>query len=215
MVGVLWKPLRTRIQFQKLWWTVRAMLIAPSPTKRQNKGWQSKSSFVTLISPVIARLSQMGWGVTALTALCGAAINTLRVRDEIWCHRNVWKIAAASFCSTPTCLDVFSRYILHPGLSWCMNAAKQTVKGSFTTCNAVQQFKYARKHEELKPLRRIQLLSSPQMKPCGIQHPVCTCCTQGGHVPFLYYLKQLSGWIIDQNKTGAAAGFVVSQDHWI
>lgn len=69
MAGVSWKPLRTRNQFQQLWWPVRAMLIARSPTDTQNKGWQSKSSFVTLISPVTARLSPTGSGVAALTAL--------------------------------------------------------------------------------------------------------------------------------------------------
>lgn len=153
MVRVLWKPLWTRIQFQKLWWTVRAMLIALSPTDRQNKDWQSQSTFVTLISLVTAHLFQMGFHPLkrhswALTTLCGAAINTLRVQDEIWCNRNV--LTHENCCCiilfSPTCLNLFcSQVHLGSGIScwvwmmmWCMNTAKQTVMGYFTTCNAVQ-----------------------------------------------------------------------------
>lgn len=95
-----------KIQFPELWWTVRAMLIALSPTDRQNKGWQSKSTFVTLISPVTAHLFQMGFlplkcHSWVLTVLCGAAINTATARDEIWCNRSVLSHTAASFHSAP------------------------------------------------------------------------------------------------------------------
>lgn len=172
MVRVLRKPLWTKIQFPKLWWTVRAMLIALSLTNRQNKDWQSKSTFVTLIT---AHLFQMGFHPLkrhswALTTLCGAAINTPRFQGEIWCNRNI--LTRANCCCimsfSSACLNVFSSQVdLGSGIScwvwtvmWCMNTAKQTVTGSFTMYNAIQNEQFTlsnnsnmqEKHEKMARL---------------------------------------------------------------